>query len=320
MPTGNSNSLPIMSEAAIAEAPAATPAAAPETFLGATPAATPVAPATPPSGFFGEHVQEGGNFKEGWTNAIAEKFPRLANQAMRYKSESDFFQGIDNALGLVGKKTAGISYPKEGATPEDVAAFRQDAGVPARAEEYNLKPDKLPEGIGWNDENGKAFAEIMHANHIPAGAAKALVEAHLQNVSAQTQQAAAANAAKLGQMVEKTTAEFRKEWGMDFQNRLDANNDFIAARLPAEDMSDPALRMALSHPAIVRMIDEARRSSREAPLPGVNATAGTGSMSPRQQGLEIIKANPQWRNDPDLTRRVNDLYSQEAAAEKRRSR
>lgn len=287
---------------------------------GDPPAADTGGGGAPPANFFGSHVQKDGAFVEGWTSAIAEKHPALANQLMRYKTEGDAFAGLESLVKLVGKKTAGVAYPKAGASAEEIAAFRADAGVPGRAEEYNLKPEKLPEGIGWDDETGKQFAELMHAHHIPAGAAKALVEAHLENVAKQGQTMAQAQAAKLGEMVQKATAEFQKEWGVEFQNRFDANNDFVAARIPAEDLKDPALQMALSHPAIVRMIDEARRASREAPLPGANSTVATGSMNPRQQAKEIISANPNWRKDPDLARRVNDLYAQEAQAEKRRNR
>lgn len=273
-----------------------------------------------PSGLFGEHVHKDGKFVEGWTSALAEKFPRLANTAMRYGSEGDFLQGIDNALGLIGKKTAGVSYPKAGASPEEVAAFRADAGVPGRAEEYNLKPEQLPAGVAWDEASGKQFAELMHANHIPAAAAKALVEAHLQTLASQTAAGAQAQAAKVGELVQKTTVEFQKEWGVDYENRFNANNDFVGARLTAEDLADPALQTALSHPAIVRIVDEARRASREAPLPGVGNGAQLGSMSPRQQAMEIIKANKNWRNDPETSKRVNDLYAQHAQGEKRQGR
>lgn len=317
-----------MSETGIAEVvtPAAvetpavqTPAAPGSGFLAtqATPAAT-ATPATITS-IFGDGVQKEGKFTEGWTSALAEKHPALANQMMRYQTEADAVAGLDNLVKMVGKKTAGIAYPKEGATPEDIAAFRADAGVPGRAEEYKLKPETLPEGVQWDDATGKQFAELMHANHIPAPAAQALVAAHLETLAKQGAGEIQAREAKLAESVAKSTAEFQREWGAGFHDRLNANTDFINARLSAEDVADPALKLALSHPAIVRIIDEARRASREAPLPGANSTAVLGSMSPQQQAMDIIKGNPQWRKDPDTARRVNDLYAQHAQAEKRRS-
>jgi hypothetical protein len=267
---------------------------------------------------FGDVVGEDGAFKEGWTQQLADKFPRLANTAQRYKTEGDFLQGIDNALGLIGKKQTGASYPKADSAPEDIAAFREAAGVPSDPAEYQLKPETLPDGLAWDEATGAKFAELMHQHHIPAAAAKALVAAHLETVAAQQQGATQQITGQLGELVQKTTAEMRKEWGAGFQDRLDANNDFIAARLGPDELANPAIQMALSHPSIVRLVDEARRASREAPLPGANASTAVGSMSPRQQGLEIMKANPNWRSNPELARRVSDLYAQDAAAQKRR--
>jgi hypothetical protein len=302
--------------------------------------ATPAADATPPAApflagegappasvipsasehFFSDRVAKDGSFVEGWTSSLADKHPALANQMMRYKTESDAFTGLENLVKTVGRKAAGVSYPKEGATPEEVAAFRTDAGVPGRAEEYMLKPEKLPDGVTWNDATSKQFSDIMHAHHIPAGAAKALVAAHLETSSGHAKAAADAAQARLVEMVGRTTKELQQEWGVDFQNRVDVNNDFIGARLSAEDMADPALKLALSHPAIVRIVDEARRAGREATLPGANNSVAVGSMTPRQQAMEIMKSNPSWRRDTVLAGRVNDLYKQESQAMKRQGK
>lgn len=317
-----------MSDAAVADAPAAVDtaavtetAAAPATgFLGTQTATTAETPGKAGGYLFGDGVQKDGAFVEGWTSSLAEKHPSLANQMMRYKTEADAVAGLDNLVKLVGKKTAGVSYPKEGATPEEISAFRAEAGVPGRAEEYNLKPEKLPEGVEWDDATGKTFAELMHKHHVPAAAAKALAATHVEVLAQQRAAESAAQSAKLAEFNTKSSEEFRKEWGSDFEHRLNANNDFIGARLTEADMKDPALALALSHPAIVRMIDEARRASREAPLPGAGATAALGSMSPRQQAMDIMRTNPNWQKDADLARRVNDLYAQEAQADKRKSR
>lgn len=270
--------------------------------------------------FFSDRVAKEGSFVEGWTSSLAGSHPALANQMMRYKTEADAFTGLENLVKTVGRKAAGVSYPKEGATPEEVAAFRTDAGVPGRAEEYVLKPEKLPDGVTWDDATSKQFSDIMHAHHIPAGAAKALVAAHLDTTASHAAAAAVAVQARLESMVAASTKQFQQEWGVEFQNRVDVNNDFVGARLTAEDMADPALKLALSHPAIVRIVDEARRAGREAPLPGASNTTAVGSMTPRQQAMEIMKSNTGWQRDPALSSRVTDLYKQESQAMKRQTK
>ncbi len=285
------------------------------------PPATPTAPVTPTAeNFFSDRVTKDGTFVEGWTQSLSVNHPALANQLMRYKTEGDAFIGLENLVKMVGQKASGISYPKAGATDDAVAAYRKDAGVPGRAEEYMLKPDQLPEGMAWDEATGKTFSALMHAHHIPESAAKALVGAHLEMVASQATGAATATQAKLDAMVMATTGELQKEWGVGFRDRVEANTDFVNARLSKEDMADPALRMALSHPGIVRIIDEARRAGRELPLPGANNTTATGSMTPRMQAMEIMKSNPGWQRDTALSARVSDLYKQESQAMVRRSR
>jgi hypothetical protein len=49
----------------------------------------------------------------------------------------------------------------------------------------------------------------------------------------------------------------------------------------------------------------------------VGHDVGSGSMSPRQQAMAIMQANSNWQKNPDLAKRVNDLYALDAAQAKR---
>lgn len=317
-----------MSEAATATAtPAAeaagSPAATPATtapsggFMGGTPAAA-ATPAATPAHFFGEHVQNEGAFKEGWTeNLRAAGYERLANKAAFAKDEASLLRTLDETIGFVGKKPAGISYPKEGAADEDVSAYRHDAGVPDSPDAYNLKPATLPDGVAWDDAGVKPYAEIFHKHHIPQAAAAALIEQHMNTVIGQVGAGQVAMEAKIGDFAKASEATYQKEWGDSYDARLESNRAFVASRFDAAEMADPVLQAALSHPKFVRVIDEARRALREAPLPGVGREVTTGSHSPRQQAMEIMKANPAWRNDPTTAQRVGDLYALDAQQAKR---
>jgi hypothetical protein len=318
-----------MSEVAIATpaAPAAatpTPAAAPASLLaGGTPpaAATPAATSTTPVRFFGDNVAKDGQFKEGWTENLQKMgFERLANKAALAKDEATFFKTMDETLGLVGKK-AGIAYPKAGADEAAITAFRADAGVPESWEGYNLKPAELPPGIDWSDDTAVAYAKALHAHHVPAAAAQELVNLHIQQLTAQTQAAQQNYQAAISNQVQETEQTFQKEWGSEYESRLEANRAFVQSQFTAEELQQPVLVSALSHPSIVRIIDQARQALREpSTIPGLGMEAGSGTHSPRQQALEIIKANPQWERDPALHKRVTDLYALDHAQQKRTSR
>lgn len=290
-----------------------------------TPAASPAAGSTPaaprPSTFFGNHIANpDGKFQEGWTEHLRQAgFERLATKAAMAPDEPTFFRTLDETLAFVGKKAA-PSYPGADASDAEISAYRNSAGVPDSPESYNLKPESLPEGIQWDESLAGEFSKLFHEHHVPQKTAQALIARHLETQTALGSHIAQAQAQRLQSLSEESSSTFKKEWGDQYETRLEANRAFITTRLPEADLSDPALAVALSHPQIVRIVDEARRALREAPLPGVSAALQSGTLSPRQQAQEIIKANPRFDRDPALVKRVNDLYALEAAQDKQKSR
>lgn len=278
-------------------------------------------PAAKPTSIFGEHVQEGGRFKEGWAeNLRAAGFERLANKAMLAADEPTFLRTLDETIGFVGKKAVGVSYPKPGASDEEISAFRREAGVPDSPEAYALKPESLPEGVEWSEDLAKPYAEIFHRHHVPAAAAQELLAKHLESVAAQQQQSRALLDQRVSSFAQESEKTFAQEWGDTYDSRLEANRAFVAARMTPEELADPILQAALSHPKIVRFIDESRRALREAPLPGVGAEVQANSMSAREQARQIMASNPNWKRDPEVAKRVQDLYALDAQQQKRKGR
>jgi hypothetical protein len=264
-------------------------------------------------------VAKEGKFVEGWTEQLRQAgFERLATKAALAKDEATLFRTMDDALGLVGKKAA-PGYPKEGATPDDVAAYRREAGVPDTPQAYALKPDKLPEGLEWSDQDAQAYAEVFHKHHIPQAAAQELVNRHLEAIGNMANEGKDRIMQRIGKFAEASEQTFQKEWGTEYDSRLEANRAFVQTRFSPDELADPVIQAALSHPAVVRMVDTARRELRGASgLPGVGHELSNGSHSPRQQAFEIMRANPGWEKNPDLAKRVNDLYALDAAQTSRR--
>lgn len=313
-----------MSEPAVMIEPVApasgTPAPASSGFMTGTPANPPPS-AAPPGQFFGEHIAKEGRFTEGWTEQLrAAGFERLATKAAMAPDETTFFKTMDDTLGFVGKKSPAVAYPQAGSSDEEVSSFRKAAGVPDHAEAYALKPAVMPEGLTWNDEEFSDYAKILHAHHVPEAAAKELVARHLQSVAQMASQGKEVIGQRIAKFAEASAAIFSKDWGDGYDARLEANRAFVSSRFAAEEMADPVLQAALSHPQVVRVIDEARRALREAPLPGVGQEVSNGSHSPRQQAMEIMRANPSWSKDPGTAQRVHDLYALDAAQAKRGKR
>jgi len=327
-----------MSEAAVAT-PAA-PAAAPSTPAPAAPAVAPATPAPAPSGnglfadpaggtnpapaqtakssgFFRDDYATEGKFKEGWSKALEDAgFQRLASRAMTAKDEASLFRMLDDAIGHASGKR--VTRPTEGAADQDVQDFRRLVGAPNAPEEYGFKPPKVPDGLEWDDESAAAFQQLAHKHHVPAEFMKEASEFYLGVAQKQQQQAQTRMAAKIDELAAASEKRFRKEKGDDYEGFLGANRDFITAR--KLDLGDPILKAALSHPDIVALVDEARRASREAPIPGIDKEVFNGSGSAKQQAQAIMRQDPNWKRDPVKAARVKDLYAQDAAREKRTRR
>ena len=215
---------------------------------------------------------------------------------------------------MVGKKTQ-LAYPGPGTDDIAVAEFRKSAGIPEDPGGYQLKPDAIPAGVLFDEAAAGEFAQVMHRHHIPAAAARELAALHVKQAAAQNDLATGTFETKINELAEQSAALFGKEWGEEADARRQANSDFVKMR--GLDTTDPLIRAALSHPEIVRFVDESRRALRETPIPGVANEVFTGSGSPRQQAYEIMKSDPRWKNDPAKVTKVQQLHALEAQQSKR---
>ncbi len=192
--TSSEQSLLDTGAATNAEAPAATETTATE---------------TPQQGY----VNPDGTFAEGWANNLPEDSAAYKDTLSKYKSVPDMAKALANANALIGKK---LGVPNEKSSPEEVAAFRRSLGVPDSIDEYKFAPDALPEGMTWDDNNVKNYAEIAHKHNIPPLAMKALVTEHakMEHFKMQGMQA----------QIEKQHVEavntLKKEWGGEFEKNI----------------------------------------------------------------------------------------------------
>ena len=159
------------------------------------------------------YVKDDGSFSEGWIDKLPDEVADYKSSIKNFKSVPDLVKALGNANALIGKK---LGVPSEKSSPEEVAAFRRSLGVPDSIEEYKFAPDALPEGMTWDDNNVKNYAEIAHKHNIPPSAMKALVTEHakmehfkLQGMQAQIEK----------QHVEAVNT-LKKEWGGEFEKNI----------------------------------------------------------------------------------------------------
>ena len=88
-------------------------------------------------------------------NAWNDHVPHLA----QFKDPLAFVTSAKQAHTAARAKVEGmVKLPGEDATPEDIAAFHKSLGVPDTIDGYGLtKPEKLPDGVQWNDEAATSY-------------------------------------------------------------------------------------------------------------------------------------------------------------------
>jgi len=159
------------------------------------------------------YVNPDGTFADKWLDALPEDAKEYKDTLSKYKSVPDMAKALANANALIGKK---LGVPSEKSSPEEVAAFRKALGVPDTLDDYKFAPDALPEGMTWNDDFAKPFAEIAHKHNVPPGAMKALANqfAHYEKVKLEALQST------FEKQRTDAVGTLQKEWGNEFDKNI----------------------------------------------------------------------------------------------------
>lgn len=184
-----------------------------------------------------------------WEDGVFDRLPENLRDARATLEKYPGFPDLVKAhMGLrqrLGKGADAVLVPGQDASPEEVAAYRKAIGAPDAPEGYTLKPEKLPEGVAWNDDLAKPFAAIAHKHNISQAAMQELVAENLRQQTLQGE--------TVGKMVEERRAEnlgkLKEAWGQSFDKNLDLarRGAAIAGVDPnSEGFSDPNVVMAFS--------------------------------------------------------------------------
>lgn len=304
---------------AVAEG-AASEAESKGSFLGGEEAAGGKPAAAEPSGLaevFGESVLEDGKFREGYAETFRKAgLERLANKAQLTKDPEAFLKTVDEAFGMIGRKQVG-GFPDASWEAEQTAEWRQSNGIPESADGYAFEAD----GVKIEGQTAKEVAEILHKHHALPDLAKDLTAWQAKHEQAQQAQQAEAWEKQVASMAKASESRFREEWGDGYDARLKANQDYVRSVFSKDELRDPVVAAALSHPKIVAAFDLERRELRNGGsgtgMVGAGAESSSHAMSPREQYNQIMREDPQWDQKPEKARRVNQLMKLHAQQSRR---
>jgi hypothetical protein len=261
---------------------------------------------------------------DNWRETYADKDEKRLNVLKRYASPKDM---LDAHFALKQRVDSGelkaVKALPANATPEQIAAYRTENGIPANAGDYLAN---LPNGLVIGEADKPAltnFAEAMHkANTPPAVVHQAIAWYN------QWQEQQAADVVKSEREARsKGEDELRAAWGGDYKTNVNLANDFLTNTAGAE-LSEALSSAVLpdgtlfgDNPKALQWLAQiAREVNPVATL--VPSGAGGGSAATVDTEIaeieKLMRTNrAEYNRDEGKQKRLHDLY---AAREKLQAR
>lgn len=228
-------------------APAAPAAPAPGSPPAGDPAPAPAAPAAAPAAKWSDTWRE-----ELVGDVTTEEGKKKLAQLQRLDSPRALYEKVMNQEKLISSGAYKKALP-EGASAEELAAYREEHGVPATHDKYD---QTLPDGMVLGEDDKPLVEEFLKDMHL-ANAPQAQVTAALGAYAKIVQAAEADRALKDKDVIASTTTALRAEWGAEYQANLNLVKGFIATAPEAVQGQILNARLAdgtplASHPDVLR--------------------------------------------------------------------
>lgn len=111
-----------------------------------------------------------------------------------------------------------VKVPGDGASDEEIAAYRNAIGVPESPDKYELEKPDLPPGLQYSQELESQFKKLAHETGLSASAASKLYGFFAQ----QSTQALNKAKAEAREQREEAERSMKKEWGQDYEKNVEA--------------------------------------------------------------------------------------------------
>jgi len=182
---------------------------------------------------------EAGAFADGWSDRLPGDLRGHAS-LKALGSLNDLAKSYVETKAMVGKR---LQRPGEGASREELAAWRRVVGAPEKLEGYlgesgTVRPDAVPEAM-WDPAGEKKFLEIAHQHSLPPAAVRDILAYYGENVAQSLHAAKAQETVVLQAEGEK----LRSAWGKEYDANL-ALSKRMAATVGLDPMTHPIFTSA----------------------------------------------------------------------------
>lgn len=158
-----------------------------------------------------------------WRSAIAGDDEKFATTLERFENEGAFGNAFREAQQTISAGKYKEALPEDGATEEDVKAYREANGIPFEATGYL---ENLPEGLVIGEDDApiaEVFMNALHSVHAPPGVAHALLSQY--NTFAEETQTARTDLDT--EQAREATDALRESWAGDYRANINMVGAFL---------------------------------------------------------------------------------------------
>ena len=286
--------------------PVAAPAvaAAPVVAEAPKPAGTIVSPGAEPTD--GKPVAIPADWPQDWRDKLAGEDKAFRKKLDRYTSPLD----VGKAYRALETKLSGGEYRKgvpENATPEQMAEWRKEAGLPEKPEGY-IEKLALPNGLVLGEADKPIVAELAKSaldGNVDPKAFNGLVAKYYEMQDAQ----AKARAEKDTAYHDTALAELSSEYGGEFKKTITGVNSLVEKYFPSEISADllvarlPDGRLLGDNPQFIKAL---ALLSKELDPGATLIPAGGGTVTDRLEEIRKLR-----RENPDKYEADHKLQAEE---------
>lgn len=258
-------------------------------------------------------VNQDGTFVEGWTGKLGDEFKDNPNLT-KYKKIQDLSKSHINAQKMVGKDPDRlVELPSDQASDEAKAEFYKKLGVPDDPNGYEFELSKELEGVEVDEEAIGKVKQVAQKYGVPADKFNGLLNEML-GVQAEVSQAQVEQMQKDFEAdYEKAETELRKEWGDDYDRRVNRANRVLHQFGGQEAVEKSGLANNLD---MVRFLDKIADSMSEDKLEGADV-APKATPAQIESQIDELMARPAYMDGKhpqhqDVTNKVSELFKRKA--------
>lgn len=178
-------------------------------------------------------LAEDGKFTQAWQDKLPDDFAEDRQLLAQFTDLRGLTKSLKDNMAKARVNTEGfVKLPGEKASDSERAAFYKSLGVPDAPDGYGLKqPEKLPDGVAWDEAMSKKFGEVAHKIGLTPSQVKALQEFQVGYVGEQV----ATQRQHIAKVIEAERLEIAKRFGQDVdKNVLSAQMLAVQEGLPKE--------------------------------------------------------------------------------------